>query len=678
MSSPAPAPSAKSLNLAPRGDSRRNSDKANVPPSSVASAGASTTKPRASAADTATAAVAPTASANVSTAAVPPKSAVPTAPNKATKSKPTNNSVTTKSPKPCRGTAAACANASKETRKPNSDSSGDALADPELSALRKAEKALFPWALRGVTSEFSFDNWLLDGTATSDEARQESSNWVRNLRLPAIFPNVDGRILTYLDFYRATPEGKSILRVWAKKRGRYASAIVATLAKSGLPTELVWQSLVESGHNPTIKSPAGAAGLWQFMPETARLYGLTVDRWLDERLDPERSTIAAARLMSDLFQRFGNWELALAAYNMGDAGLMRAIRKYNTNDFWALCHYEAGLPMETALYVPRIIALTIAMLNPAAFGIDDVTPDDPIEFDTVTVAPGQLLSVISRLIGVSDEELTKLNPQLLLQRTHPSTSAEKTPVRVNIPRGKAEQFRARIGRLVGLEPDLVTYTLKPGESLEWVANARGVAVDALKSINRIGGDERVESGAVVLVPRQSSEPIESKSVDEERVAVVPPNTLVPEGFRRVFYRVQTGDTLTSIADAFGISRADLLAYNSVDPSARLQPRMLFQVVLPNGAPCKNCTFIEESALTVLVAGTREFSEYFEGLRGNERIVVQAKDKDTLASIGTKYGVSVGTMERINRRSRRDALLPGENVVVYTKRAGNRERIATTR
>jgi membrane-bound lytic murein transglycosylase D len=125
-------------------------------------------------------------------------------------------------------------------------------------------------------------------------------------------------------------------------------------------------------------------------------------------------------------------------------------------------------------------------------------------------------------------------------------------------------------------------------------------------------------------------------------------------------------------------RSDLLAYNSIDPSARLQPRMLIQVVVPQDAKLDDLALLEERDLTVLVAGTPEFSEFFEGLRGNERLVVQARDNDTLASIGAKYGVSVGMMERINRRSRREALVAGESVVVYARRKDKRERVSSAR
>ena len=125
------------------------------------------------------------------------------------------------------------------------------------------------------------------------------------------------------------------------------------------------------------------------MPETARTYGLTVDRWVDERLDPERSTEAATRFLADLYRRFGSWDLAMAAYNMGHGGLVRSIKKFNTNDFWQLGRHEAGIPWETSLYVPKILATAIAMNNKKSFGLDDVAPDPPEAFDVVPRRTGR-------------------------------------------------------------------------------------------------------------------------------------------------------------------------------------------------------------------------------------------------------------------------------------------------
>ncbi|HXK17131.1 MAG TPA: lytic transglycosylase domain-containing protein, partial [Polyangiaceae bacterium] len=261
--------------------------------------------------------------------------------------------------------------------------------DPELRSLREAERVLFPQPLEGVELGFDFAQPSAAGpevdasglpvgvtSHSSDDAPNASEGaWLHGLTQPDLPTRYDERVVRYLHFYRDTPSGRAIARTWAKKAGRYAPVIKSELGRAGLPTDLVWLSLIESGHNPTIASPVGAAGLWQFMPDAARSYGLTVDRWVDERLDPERSTQAAVRYLSDLYRRFGSWELAMAAYNMGYGGLSRSVKKFNTNDFWELARYEAGIPWETTLYVPKILATAVLMNNRRAFGLDSVSED---------------------------------------------------------------------------------------------------------------------------------------------------------------------------------------------------------------------------------------------------------------------------------------------------------------
>src|SRR5690606_31857300 len=201
------------------------------------------------------------------------------------------------------------------------------------------------------------------------DLKEEDLTWLRGLTLPDLPVILDRRVVTYLKFYRDSQQGRTIAAIWTKKSGRYVAEMKAQLRRAGLPTDLVWLSMIESGHNPVIKSPAGAVGLWQFMPESGRMYGLVVARWVDERRDPARSTQAAVRFLSDLYRRFGNSELAMAAYNMGYAGMSRAVEKYSSNDYWALSRLESGIPWETTLYVPKIFALAIVMNNRSAFGV---------------------------------------------------------------------------------------------------------------------------------------------------------------------------------------------------------------------------------------------------------------------------------------------------------------------
>ncbi len=276
----------------------------------------------------------------------------------------------------------------------------------ELTQMRQVDLALFPssspdagepWQAEGspvlATTEPKISasglppEGQLTAIATPAPAVKDLS-WLKQLEMPDIPVRWDARVIRYLEFYKNDPRGKSMATTWIRKSGRYAGAIRRVLREQSIPEDILWLSLVESGFDPTIHSPAGAAGLWQFMPEGARIYGLYVDRWVDERHDPERSTLAAARYLSDLKTRFGTWELAFAAYNMGYGGLLAAIKKYNTNDFWELSKLEAGVPFETALYVPKIVAIAIVARNKATFGLDSVELDSAVTFDKVSVNSG--------------------------------------------------------------------------------------------------------------------------------------------------------------------------------------------------------------------------------------------------------------------------------------------------
>ncbi|HLV66440.1 MAG TPA: LysM peptidoglycan-binding domain-containing protein, partial [Polyangiaceae bacterium] len=408
------------------------------------------------------------------------------------------------------------------------------------------------------------------------------------------------------------------------------------------------------------------AGLWQFMPDAGRTYGLTINRWIDERLDPVRSTEAACRLLSDLYRRFGTWELAMAAYNMGYAGLTRAIRKYNTNEYWQLVRYEAGIPWETTLYVPKILATALVMNNKRAFGIDDVQPDPPERFDTVLVGPGVRLETIARHAGVPRKEIEELNPQFLAGRTPPTApGSPATSYRVRVPSGKAGAVREGLARGGADDESLERYVVKRGETVESIALARGTTEAQLRLINAVSSKEVLGAGTVLLVP--SGERTREDDPDED-VVVVPPRPVLDRARRRVFYRVLAGDSLERIAQAFSVSRAELLTWNALDARARLQPGMTLQILVPKNARLANVRHLPEEKARVFVAGSAEFCEYFEGQNGKKRMVLRARAGDSLAAVGKRYGMSVGYMERVNRRSRNDALEPGEPVVVYTERS----------
>jgi membrane-bound lytic murein transglycosylase D len=552
--------------------------------------------------------------------------------------------------------------------------------DPELKKLREAERVLFPEPLPGMTAGWSWDlprssargpevssTGLPPELATRASAQPSAkdSEWLGGLTLPNLPLRYDERVVKYLRFYRDSPSGRAVARVWAKKCGRYRAALQAELAKAGLPTDLVWLSLIESGHNPTIVSPAGAAGLWQFMPETARTYGLTVDRWVDERLDPERSTEAATRFLADLYRRFGSWDLAMAGYNMGHGGLVRSIKKFNTNDFWELGRHEAGIPWETSLYVPKILATAIAMNNKKSFGLDDGAPDPPETFDVVRVGPGVALEDVARAAGVAPELVERLNPAYLAGRTPPVAPGRVSPhFTVRLPKASSGSART-LGSFERSREELVPFVVRQGDTPASIARATRTSEAVIRSANRIGAQEVLGAGTILLVPKGA--PVQPATPVLEDVVVITRDVAASPDSIRLFYPVVPGDTLSSVASAFGVTRADLVAWNAVDDSARLQEGMVLQVFPRASRNLSGIRTLRDRDVRVLVAGSPEFIDHFEGLNGKRRVVVTVKEGETLASIGRRYATSVGWMERINRRSRSDRLTPGESVVVYADR-----------
>ncbi|WP_437735839.1 LysM peptidoglycan-binding domain-containing protein [Sorangium sp. So ce1335] len=564
---------------------------------------------------------------------------------------------------------------------------------PELRTMREIDKALFPGA-----APTAGPAWPVDGTLVlgAGEPRLEASglppsglpvapvqveeardiSWLRQLELPDIPVRWDGRVVRYLEYYKDDPRGRSAVAIWMKKSGRYGAAIRRVLREQGLPEDLLWLSLVESGFDPTIHSPAGAAGLWQFMPEGARIYGLTVDRWVDERLDPERSTLAAARYLSDLRKRFGGWELAFAAYNMGYGGLLASIRKYNTNDFWELSRLEAGMPLETALYVPKIVAIAIVARNPKVFGCDEIELDPAVTFDKISLGSGVSLQSVAAAVGAAAPEIEALNPQLVAKRTPPLPMDAKEQARweIRVPAGAGARAAKTMPKLLEREPKLERYLVRWGESLDDIAMFRGTTRWALQSLNGLRSGEPVRPGTLLFVPAAegvgaaaaehllaNGAPLSSEA---KPVVVVPAQRFSYERRRRVFYRVVAGDTLRDLAAMMSVTPDEICRWNTLAPGASLHEGMTLQLFVPKSQRHDGVFLLDEADARVMEVGSEEFFAHFEGLKGRKRIEIAVREGDTFSKLATRYGLSVGSLERINQRSRRSVLMPGDRLVVY--------------
>ncbi len=246
----------------------------------------------------------------------------------------------------------------------------------------------------------------------------------------------------FLDQFQ-TGYRRAVVERWLTRSGRFLPMILEVFKQKGLPEELVFTAMIESGFDPIAVSRAGAKGLWQFMAPTARQYGLRVDRWLDERLDPEKSTVAAANYLRDLYTIFGSWDLVQAAYNAGEMKVIRAIKGTGTRDFWSLTNSRL-LRDETKNYVPAIHAVTIISQEPEQYGFA-VTPDEPLSYERITVPKGTSLKHVATLSGISFDELVRLNSELRMKQTPPDS-----PYHLKVPLGSGPALQ------VGLEREVET------------------------------------------------------------------------------------------------------------------------------------------------------------------------------------------------------------------------------
>jgi membrane-bound lytic murein transglycosylase D len=575
---------------------------------------------------------------------------------------------------------------------------------PELRELRRFEEQAFPRAGApapnggdGAATTALPGSWGGSGDvppelrspepAAATPTSAPDSDWLRALKLPDFPVRWDAQVLRYLDYFKNDPKGRSVMSNWLRRAGRYRDVFDKVLARHGLPRDLFYLAMIESGFESAARSRVGAGGVWQFMPSAARAYGLEVSYWIDGRRDPERAADAAARYLKDLYVRFGSWYLVFAAYNAGYGAVLRSITNYNTNDYWELIKHESGLPWESSLYVPKILAAAIVGRNQAAFGFADVTPDAPFAYEEVDVPAGTTLATVARAAGAKADVVESLNPQLVRGRTPP----ERGTTRVRVPIGCGAAYASNIDKARAGDK-LDTVVLRFGETLDDVARARGVAARELRRLNGVKETAELRAGTAIVVPRKAGA-VASKDRDKDRdksdkgkddddtrdvapsapaaadddtvLVAVPDRSFSYEGRERVFYRARDGDGLDEIADAFGVRTDELCEWNNVDPAAKLHPRMVLQIFVRKDFDPAGVMLLDPAKVRVVTLGSEEFLELETARRGKKRLYYTAKTGDTLAKLGRRYGLTPGDLARINRFSYNTELHEGDRIVVYS-------------
>jgi membrane-bound lytic murein transglycosylase D len=358
----------------------------------------------------------------------------------------------------------------------------------------------------------------------------------------------------FINFFANTQRGHNTLLHSFERSGLYKGMIQRVLAEEGVPQDLIYLAVAESGFQPrAVNRRSRAGGMWQFMPSSRDEYGLARNAYVDERFDPEKSTRAYARYMKFLYDQLGDWYLAMAAYDHGAGNIQRAVEKTGYADFWEL-YKRHELPGETQNYVPEILAAIIIANHPTQYGFDDVTLDPPVLTDTVTVNYSINLRLVSDLVGAPEDEIEALNPSLLHGVTPPDASFD-----LHLPAGTATLFDQRIAAIPESKRNAWRYHLvAAGDTLASVAHEYRIEPSELAEANELSPASDLESVAALVVP-QAPEPISAT--------------------RRVLYTVRRGDTLVTIADRFGVSLAELRRWNNLT-GTRVEPGRHLRVAEP--------------------------------------------------------------------------------------------------
>jgi membrane-bound lytic murein transglycosylase D len=430
---------------------------------------------------------------------------------------------------------------------------------------------------------------------------------------------VNDPVLAYLNYFK-TSRGSAIVETGLRRAGRYREMVQRVLREEGMPQDLIYLAQAESAFLPQAVSRAGARGMWQFMSYAGRKYGLEKTWWVDERQDPEKATHAAARDLRELYEQFGDWYLAMAAYNSGAGTVQHAIERTGYADFWELYRRNV-LPKETKNYVPIILALTLISKDPARYGIE-FEPEPPLKADAVKLGKPIDLRLVAETIDTDIETLRSLNPQLLRL----VTPADPEFV-LQLPEGTADRFYAEIA---AIPPEKWVswrrHKVEQGETLSAVAKRYHVLPSEIAQANDLSAAGTLQEGQKLIIPAAAhSEAAAGKLIR---------------------YRVHGNDTVASIADEFDVSIAELrkwngLRSNHVSKGVRLK-------IYPGGmAPVPQSASRERSSTVSAAArGVSSRSPVMEA-RTNT-VVHHVKAGETLYSIARAYQTTVEAIQTGNR------------------------------
>src|SRR5262245_50752744 len=441
---------------------------------------------------------------------------------------------------------------------------------------------------------------------------------------------INDRVLGFLEYYQ-NGRGRNSIELGLERVGRYKPMIERILKEEGVPLDLIYLCQAESAFEPRALSRAAAKGMWQFISSRGKEYGLRQTWWIDERSDPEKSTRAAARHLKDLYQEFGDWYLAMAAYNGGPLRVQRALEKTGADNFWTLADKRA-LPRETINYIPNILALTIIGKNPEKYGFS-VTPAQAIETERVSVDKPTDLRVIAEAISLPVEDLRTLNTHVLRWTTPP----DEPDFQLVLPKGYADKFNEQIPALPENKRILFKeHVVGKGDTLAAIARKYGSTVPEISQANHFGKTPILRVGQSLVIPMSGVAPSRVASSVGTSSDQPARSRTASLSTRTTFYTVRAGDTLFKIAGRFNTTVDKLKAWNHLTSNRLTVGSKLVVSATPVRAAASNA----------------------------KKVVHQVKQGETLDRIATTYNTSVDAILSWNETEDLSVIHPGDRITIF--------------